>query len=75
MDCSGYDVNEPYWDNPEGVPRLTNNRNDVDPTDATETRLWCDPPWCHYDFGELAYDWLFEKTGEDLITYIDTDAQ
>ncbi len=72
VDCEGDGFE--HRTNPDGVPRLTNNRNASGLTDVTETRLWCDPP-CDYDEGELAYDWLFEKTGEDLITYTDTDAQ
>jgi hypothetical protein len=72
VDCTGTDEKDPYWANPEGVPRLTNDRNDNGDADATETRLWCYPPTCGYDEGDLAYDWLFEATGQDLVNYTDT---
>jgi hypothetical protein len=68
LDCDGNGFR--YRDNPDGVPRLTNDRDGVGPTDATE---FCAPekgapdmPECD----ELAYDWLFETA---LIDYDDTD--
>jgi hypothetical protein len=65
VDCSGDEANDPFWENPDRVPRLTNDRNDDGRSDATETLLWCRPD-CDYGGGNLAYDWLFETA---LINY------
>jgi hypothetical protein len=65
VDCDGCGFSR--RDNPDDVPRLTNDRNADGTADATES---CGPPFgtppypC--DDASLAYDWLFET---ELINY------
>jgi hypothetical protein len=69
VDCTGSDKLEFYggarWNNPDGVPRLTNDLNDDGEADASWTLGHCLPD-CDYGEGALAYDWLFETA---LINY------
>jgi hypothetical protein len=73
VDCSGHDydidINDVPWPNHDGVPRLTNDRNQDGRGDASETLHWCSPN-CGWGNADLAYDWLFETA---LVNYRDTD--
>jgi hypothetical protein len=73
VDCSGHDIDISdlvHWRNPDGVPRLTNDRDDDGAADATSTMAWCWENGCDWGSADLAYDWLFETA---LINYRDTD--